>query len=180
MASAQSNRTTCPRGHPYSAENTTYTAGRRSCRACRAEQYRRKHPQRTPAEILWARIAPGRSGCWLWTGLIAQTGYGIYDGLLAHRLMYELVIGPIPDGLTIDHVKARGCTSRSCVNPSHLEPVPLAVNVLRGDSPPARNARKTHCPAGHEYDEANTYISASGWRGCRACNRERARARARR
>ena len=92
-------------------------------------------------------------------------------GRRLHRAIYEKFVGPIPDGLTIDHL----CRNRLCVNPAHLEPVTLAANVLRGESLPAKNARKTHCPKGHPYDETNTHITKQGWRICKACNRERQR-----
>jgi hypothetical protein len=91
-------------------------------------------------------------------------------------------MGPIPEGMTLDHVKANGCTSTACVKaiadehgPAHLEPVTNRENVLRSDSISARNARKTHCPQGHPYDEANTYVSRQGGRNCRACHRQQER-----
>lgn len=178
MAAAQARRTHCPHGHPYSPENTCYSRGRRSCLQCGRDRYAAKRaPRRTTAEIVWQRFVRDESGCWTWTGALRGQGYGGYGApnRVAHRMVYELLVGPIPDGLTLDHL----CRNRLCVNPAHLEPVSLATNVMRGESPPARNARKTHCPQGHEYDEANTYINpSSGYRLCRACQREYARARA--
>ncbi len=102
-----------------------------------------------------------------------REGYGLLDRTLAHRLSYEAFVGPIVDNLTIDHL----CRNRWCVNPTHLEAVPLATNVMRGESPPAKNARKTHCPKGHPYDESNTHVTSKGWRICKACNADRARQR---
>src|SRR5690242_13805090 len=113
------------------------------------------------------------TGCWLWVGSMFQTGgYGRYGNKsrLAHRVVYELLVGPIPDGLTLDHL----CRVRSCVNPKHLEPVTLKVNTLRGQSITALNSVKAHCKFGHPFNEFNT-MSVPGGRGCRACSRERAR-----
>jgi hypothetical protein len=120
------------------------------------------------------------SGCWLWTGYVMPNGYGIFMSsggrVLAHRFAYQHLVGPIPEGLTLDHVKERGCTSRACCNPAHLEPVTMRENLLRGDGTSGRNARKTHCPQGHPYDEANTSLVRNRTRQCRACARERMRA----
>ena len=89
------------------------------------------------------------------------------NGRLAHRFSYELIVGPIPPGLTLDHL----CRTPLCVNPRHLEPVSLRENILRGFSPMAINARKTRCAAGHELSGDNLYICPRGWRNCRACKR---------
>jgi hypothetical protein len=123
-------------------------------------------------------------GCWLWTGSPVGKGYGRIGisghGVLVHRFAYELLVGPIPEGLTIDHVKANGCTSKLCVKaiadefgPAHLEAVTPRENNLRGDCYSGVNARKTHCSRGHPYDLANTYITPEGFRQCRACRRYR-------
>lgn len=89
----------------------------------------------------------------------------------AHRVAYELLIGPIAAGLELDHL----CRTHACVNPAHLEPVTGQVNLLRGVGFPATNAAKTHCPQGHEYTAENTYWSKKGQRGCRACTAEKQR-----
>lgn len=129
-------------------------------------------------ERLWSRVEKTRT-CWLWTGYCIPTGYGkmrANDGrlLYVHRIAYELLIGPIPDGMTLDHVAERGCRHRNCVNPDHLEPVTHAENVLRGRSPSALWAARTHCNYGHEFTPENTYMNR-GARVCRTCTRERSR-----
>lgn len=120
------------------------------------------------------------SGCWLWTLGKTGRGYGYIcaDGrnVRVHVWAYRTFVGPIPDGLVIDHVRARGCISKMCVNPAHLEAVTHVENVMRGDSPHALNARKTHCPQGHPFDDENTYVF-NGSRACRVCHRDRERIR---
>ena len=111
--------------------------------------------------------------CIVWTGTTNNRGYGMIGvadkDVLAHRLAYELARGPIPEGLTLDHL----CRNRICVNPAHLEPVTMRENIRRG----IKGVLTTHCPQGHAYDAENTYITESGWRVCRTCKRERAAAR---
>ena len=122
------------------------------------------------------RIIPEpNSGCWLWLGALSR-GYGrttIYHSQFhehyAHRVIYRLLIGSIPDGLTLDHK----CRVRHCVNPAHLEPVPIGVNVLRGESASGVNSRRTSCVHGHELSGENLY-EYKGHRFCRACNRRNA------
>lgn len=112
--------------------------------------------------------------CWPWLAGKDSNGYGhMYDGqrqIRAHRLAWELFVGPIPSGLHIDHL----CRNHSCVNPGHLEPVTSRENALRGVGPTAINARRTHCIRGHPYDEANTYWY-KGMRRCRVCHAARSR-----
>lgn len=105
---------------------------------------------RLPA-CFWSQVQPcPMSGCWLWTGTEIGGGYGRTKsagrGLLVHRHSYGSLVGPIPDGLVIDHL----CRVRCCVNPAHLEPVTQQVNVRRSDSQMARRAAQTHCKRGHE------------------------------
>ena len=109
------------------------------------------------------------SGCWLWMMAPSDTGYGLVTGvgrkrLLAHRVSYETFKGPISEGLSLDHL----CRVRACVNPDHLEAVTHRENCLRGISPCAISARKTHCINGHEFSGRNLYLH-NGTRWCRAC-----------
>lgn len=123
-------------------------------------------------ERLSSKIVIDPSGCWLWTASL-RGGYGQFgvDGTTraAHRVVYEMLVGAVPDGLELDHT----CRVRSCVNPSHLEPVTHRENVLRGEGHGAVNARKTHCLHGHELDGVNVYRYGVG-RHCKACAFRRA------
>lgn len=123
----------------------------------------------------WSKVNLfGPNGCWLWLGTPTAHGYArFYDSRTAapgHRLAYEEMVAPIPDGMVLDHL----CRTRHCVNPAHLEPVTPGENTLRGESPAAKAARRATCKWGHPYDEANTYIY-KGRRCCRECNRLAAR-----
>ena len=99
----------------------------------------RKYERIEPAVRFWAKIQRAESGCWIWQGALVR-GYGSFQtgaaggSVLAHRYAYELLVEPIPLGLTIDHL----CRNTRCVNPSHLEPVTLAENIRR-----ASQARST-------------------------------------
>ena len=129
----------------------------------------------TPADF-WKHVEK-TDGCWLWRGAIKPDGYGQVRrhprrNIYAHRFAYELEVGPIPEGLTLDHL----CRVRACVRPSHLEPVTMLENLRRGNGVGAVNSRKTHCPRGHEYNVANTRYYR-GERNCRACDRARRRRR---
>lgn len=123
----------------------------------------------------WSKVAKaGADECWLWTGTIDRDGYGRFRMASpnrsepAARTAWRLLVGPIPDGLQIDHVWARGCRSRACVNPGHLEPVTPGDNSRRGEP-----ARRTHCPHGHEYTPENTSYASGTGRTCKTCNRAR-------
>lgn len=115
------------------------------------------------------RVVRG-NGCWSWAGHVATgTGYAYASTVgfhgPAHRLSYQIFIGPIPDGLHLDHL----CRIRSCVNPQHVEPVTPAENVLRGVGITATNAHKTHCLRGHPFLGDNLLRRPDGSRGCRIC-----------
>lgn len=137
-----------------------------------------RQPARTPEEILFslieyfnARVKKMPNGCWEWQGSLSKLGYGLFyagsRAIRAHRWSYEHFVGPIPDGLIMDHL----FRNRKCVNPQHVEPVTNKENILRGESPPAVCARKNHCANGHEFTKDNTYITYRGNRSCRTCRR---------
>lgn len=163
-----------------------------------SRHYQRWYHHGDPAKVAWERGNPvanfwpkvdrrGDGECWPWLGYVDRDGYGHFmipkpgggqNDEPAHRFAYEMLVGPIPDGLHLDHVKERGCTLRSCVNPAHLDPVTPGENIRRGETGRIRAAQqraKTHCPSGHPYDEANTIIygGAKKYRRCRACERIR-------
>jgi hypothetical protein len=120
---------------------------------------------------------PDLGPCWLWTAS-ASRGYGqLGDGagglVLAHRFAYELLIGPIPEDLELDHL----CRNTRCVKPGHLEPVTYRENVLRSTNPIAQKSRQTHCIHGHEFTADNTYRKPNGGRQCKTCRRHTDRTR---
>jgi len=134
----------------------------------------------------WLATVAGVEGCWPWPGTKSQTtGYGTIQAaghvLLVHRVAYQLLVGPIPAGLTLDHLchnaapvcsNDAACPHRACANPAHLEAVPSGVNTLRGHLISAVNARKTHCNVGHPLGGANLYtVPSNGFRQCRECKR---------
>jgi hypothetical protein len=120
-------------------------------------------------DLIVANTELTKGGCWEWTGRITPQGYGTISlagkSHRAHRLSYEALVGPIPDGLGLDHL----CRNRPCVNPDHLEPVTQSVNTKRGFGIGTKHSMVTHCPKGHEYDEFNTYERPDGGRGCHKC-----------
>lgn len=127
-----------------------------------------------PQERFWAKVE-FTNACWLWTAGKVPAGYGSFspgpDGpsqVGAHRWAYEEQIGPIPEGMVLDHL----CRNRACVNPDHMEVVTSQENVRRGVFPASS---RTHCPAGHEYAGDNLHIDRKGHRRCKLCNRDRLR-----
>lgn len=120
----------------------------------------------TPEERFWEKV--DQTGeCWLWTGPLHSLGYPQrmwIDGerIYPHRLSHELFIGPIPDGLEIDHL----CRVRHCVNPDHLEAVTHAENLRRAPNQvTTTNARKERCIRGHKFSGRDK----RGYRECRTC-----------
>jgi hypothetical protein len=133
---------------------------------------------KTLRQRLEARLRKDADGCWRWLGAVNDDGYGeIFVGWRAgcarkdrvHRVAYRLHHGPIPIGLTVDHL----CRVRNCANPEHLEAVSLRENIRR-----ARD-RRGCCKRGHPYTKENTYLTPAGVRCCNTCRRERVRARSR-
>lgn len=120
------------------------------------------------------KVALTDSGCIEWVASVTNGGYGTFHSggprgsVVAHRWSYEYHVGPIPDGLYLDHL----CRNRLCVNPDHLEPVTQRENLMRSDSPAALAARRTHCPQGHPYAGDNAFLD-QGKRKCRTCVRRR-------
>lgn len=124
----------------------------------------------TVEQRFWGKVDGGEvAECWEWLGT-RSNGYGRFVGgggrrVIAHRWAYESLIGPIPDGLHLDHL----CRNRACVNPWHLDPVTTQVNVRRS---PITNGNLTHCRRGHPFDAENTYVYTSDdvrRRVCRTC-----------
>ena len=123
-----------------------------------------------------SRVNKQEDGCWLWTSSTEREGYGYihlsranagekFRHQVVHKFIYEAFRGVVPDGLELDHL----CRNRLCVNPDHLEPVTHKENILRGNSPSALAARKTHCHRGHEFTPENTYVYKTG-RVCKLCH----------
>lgn len=127
---------------------TTPTADELTTHGKNGRVYRRVPPIDRLMERLYI---PPNWGCWEWTGGRTPEGYGMIwvDGKqnLVHRWAYEHWVGPIPDGLVLDHL----CRNPRCVCPAHLEPVTQRVNLMRGYGVCAQNNRKKSCPEGHPF-----------------------------
>jgi hypothetical protein len=131
----------------------------------------------TDADRIRQNVVEDENGCWIWQRFITPYGYGqtaipTYGPTFrmrtvhAHRVSYEAFVGPIPEGLVIDHL----CRVRACSNPAHLEPVTSRENLMRGETLAAANVIKTHCPQGHAYTAGNLRGNRSG-RSCRECHK---------
>lgn len=120
------------------------------------------------AARFWAKVVEGANGCWVWTSAIVN-GYGqFWDSerhIKAHRWAYEEMVAEVPATISLDHL----CRNKCCVNPDHLEPVPSAVNIGRGNPRWKQSKARTHCKRGHAYTQANTYDTPQTGRRCRAC-----------
>jgi hypothetical protein len=123
-----------------------------------------------PLDRLMANV--DKADCWTFRGAL-RNGYGALgiDGrtVYAHRYAYERLVGPIPDGLVIDHL----CRNRACCNPAHLEPVRQQINCQRGER---AGERVTECKRGHAYTPENTYRNPQGYRACRTCKQRQGEA----
>lgn len=126
------------------------------------------------ARVGWIVAA---NGCHLWQGACSSGGYGTVqvDGRTqhVHRVRYEQEVGPIPEGMPLDHF-ACDAGPEGCCNPAHVRPVTNRENILRGRD---FHAAKTHCPRGHPYRGDNLRVDPrTGKRVCRTCQREAQRA----
>lgn len=129
----------------------------------------------TAIERLSKKFTISDNGCWDWTGAFTNDGYGTavvgYKQTSAHRHLYQSIFGVLPKKLHLDHL----CRNRACVNPAHLEPVTRKTNILRGESPSAKNKVKLACKNGHDFTDENTYqrFRNDTWeRDCKTCRRE--------
>ena len=120
----------------------------------------------------------GPEDCWPWKGA-KNAGYGVLwvsasiRAARAHRVAYQLEVGPVPSGMTLDHL----CRNRGCVNPRHLDPCSFGENARRSPLAPYNvKAAWTHCAKGHEFTVANTSIH-HGRRRCKTCATAYARSR---
>ena len=140
-------------------------------------EYGRTHkaPRPTIEERFWSFVdkTENEQGCWLWKGSLVH-GYGHftigYKMIRAQRFAYELLVGPVPDGLILDHL----CRVTNCIRPDHLEPVTNRENVRRGKC----GILKTHCVRGHPLKGINlrlTIKDSNERRICKQCTKDRAK-----
>lgn len=123
----------------------------------------------TPPLIRFFRFVRIDDSCWRWKGFIHKNGYGAFQDFrrsaLAHRFSYMNLVGPIPKGLTIDHL----CRTNDCVNPLHMELVSHRENIMRGNGEAYKNSIKTHCKRGHSLSGYNLKPNGEK-RSCRTCH----------
>ena len=124
-----------------------------------------------PVRVQGKIVQTPESGCWLWIGAVNHKDYGCLHvngrTMVAHRFIYTSLIGPIPNGLQLDHL----CRVRSCVNPHHLEPVTCRENVMRGQGVAVIHSQKTHCFRGHLLSGDNLVLIRGQYRNCKVCLR---------
>lgn len=149
-------------------------------------------PRPSPSERFWAKVDRcGPDECWPFLGYVKTNGYGVFDTWIpdhqrhyAHRFAYNDRVGPIPDGLDVDHqchnldASCPGgwsCPHRRCCNPAHLRVCTRATNLRAGRKPGGPRPRPTHCIADHEFTAENTRWLRHGYRQCKACAARRAR-----
>ena len=133
-------------------------------------------PGKTTRERFMDKITKSDSGCWIWNGSVADTGYGTFKvsrgkWAHAHRFSYEIHIGPLEDDQHLDHI----CRVLRCCNPDHLEPVAPRTNFLRGIHPNALAVRFNRCKRGHDISDAYVIHRSNGRvsRQCRMCRKNR-------
>ncbi|WP_375378285.1 HNH endonuclease [Hymenobacter cellulosilyticus] len=179
-------RAHCPHGYVFLPDDPYLVkswAGH-VCQVCStpspSRQRTRRNDARPPLPVeqrFWAKVEKTDS-CWNWTGALNKAGYGVTRGQVtpaapkgavrkAPWISYELVHGPVPDGLPLLHA----CQNRRCVNPAHLVLGMLQDRPAKG----RRKEARTHCPQGHEFTAENSYFQQKK-RSCRHCTSERTRA----
>ena len=162
--------------HPEKIKS--YRASLKRAWAIRIEDLRRRDQSAPLSDLIPKELLVSRffrrivisDGCWLWDGSHDLCGYGMWKvaGLFnwkVHRLVWELLRGPIPQGKQLDHL----CRNTGCSNPDHLEPVTSRENTLRGTAPTSANAKKTHCKRGHPFGRAIVWPSGKVERRCDVC-----------
>lgn len=171
----------CTRGHV--GQYFIQTSGWLRCRECAREDGRKTIARRKaqgltangtppvfgpPEERFWKYVTKGE-GCWVFSysnGVVRKYGNFFVSparrNVLPHRYSYEISVGPIPEGLTIDHL----CGVTQCVRPDHLEPVTLAENLRRA------HAHGDECKNGHNYVEAGHFFTNQGWIVCKQCRKD--------
>lgn len=129
----------------------------------------RRYDATSPVERVLGRVEVTDAGCWEFTGSRQKYGHGLVrvgskrDGTArvekAHRVIYEACVGPIPDGLVLDHL----CSNPPCVNPDHLDPCTRSENTRR------ERDRRTQCRRGHPWAQENITTFSDGRRTCSIC-----------